>query len=204
MQQGFFSIQQTCPRCHGRGQVITESCEMCRGEGRVQEQKTLSVKIPAGVDIGDRIRLAGEGEAGDHGGPPGDLYLQINVRPHPIFTREGNDLFCEVPINVVTAALGGELQAPTLDGQVQLRIPAGTQTGRLFRLRGRGIKSVRSSAVGDLLCRVVVETPVNLTSRQKELLEEFANTLSGSESKHSPRTTSWLDGVKKFFEDMKF
>jgi molecular chaperone DnaJ len=204
MQQGFFSIQQTCPRCHGRGQVITESCEVCRGEGRVQEQKTLSVKIPAGVDIGDRIRLAGEGEAGDHGGPPGDLYVQINVRPHPIFTREGNDLFCEVPINVVTAALGGELQAPTLNGQVQLRIPAGTQTGKLFRLRGKGVKSVRSSAVGDLLCRVMVETPVNLTSRQKELLEEFAKTLSGSESKHSPRTTSWLDGVKKFFEDMKF
>jgi molecular chaperone DnaJ len=205
MQQGFFSIQQTCPRCHGRGQVILESCDVCRGEGRVQEHKTLSVKIPAGVDTGDRIRLAGEGEAGERGGPPGDLYVQVNVRPHPIFTREGNDLFCEVPISMVTAALGGELQVPALDGQVQIKIPAGTQTGKLFRLRGKGVRSVRtSSTVGDLVCRVVVETPVNLTSKQKELLQEFANTLSGAESHHSPRTTSWLDGVKKFFEDMKF
>jgi molecular chaperone DnaJ len=205
MQQGFFSIQQTCPRCHGRGQVILESCDVCRGEGRIQEHKTLSVKIPAGVDTGDRIRLAGEGEAGERGGPPGDLYVQVNVRPHPIFTREGNDLFCEVPISMVTAALGGELEVPALDGQVQLKIPAGTQTGKLFRLRGKGVRSVRtSSTVGDLVCRVVVETPVNLTSKQKELLQEFANTLSGAESHHSPRTTSWLDGVKKFFEDMKF
>jgi molecular chaperone DnaJ len=204
IQQGFFSIQQTCPRCHGRGQVITETCESCRGEGRVQEHKTLSVKIPAGVDTGDRIRLAGEGEAGEYGGPPGDLYVQINIRQHPIFAREGNDLFCEVPIDFVTAALGGELQAPTLDGQVQLKIPAGTQTGKLFRLRGRGVKSVRSGAAGDLLCRVMVETPINLSARQKELLQEFAKTFSGSEGKHNPRSSSWLDGVKKFFEDMKF
>lgn len=201
MQQGFFSLQQTCPRCHGSGKIITDPCGKCHGQGRVQEQKTLSVKVPAGVDDGDRIRLSGEGEAGLHGGPAGDLYVQIHVREHPIFTRDENNLACEVPISFVTAALGGELDVPTLGGRVKLKIPAETQSGKLFRLRGKGVKSVRGGDVGDLICRVVVETPVNLTARQKELLQEFEASLNGD--RHSPKASSWLDGVKKFFEDMK-
>ncbi|GAB4299035.1 MAG: molecular chaperone DnaJ [Thiohalomonadaceae bacterium] len=201
MQQGFFSLQQTCPRCHGSGKIITDPCGKCHGQGRVQEQKTLSVKVPAGVDNGDRIRLSGEGEAGLHGGPAGDLYVQIHVREHPIFTRDENNLACEVPISFVTAALGGELDVPTLGGRVKLKIPAETQSGKLFRLRGKGVKSVRGGDVGDLICRVVVETPVNLTSKQKELLQQFEASLNGD--KHSPKASSWLDGVKKFFEDMK-
>ena len=205
MQQGFFSLQQTCPRCHGQGTIITDPCTTCHGQGRVQEHKTLSVKIPPGVDYGDRIRLAGEGEAGEMGGTPGDLYVQVNVREHPIFQREGNSLYCEVPINITTAALGGELDVPTLDGRVKLKIPPETQTGKVFRMRGKGVKSVRGDTVGDLLCRVVIETPVNLTARQKEILNEFEQTMSESDvKKHSPKTHSWLDGVKKFFEDMKF
>lgn len=204
MQQGFFSIQQTCPRCQGRGTVIPEPCGTCQGSGRVEEQKTLSVKVPAGVDNGDRIRLAGEGEAGEHSGPPGDLYVQIRVKPHPIFTREDNDLYCEVPIGFTAAALGGDLEVPTLDGRLSLKIPAETQTGRVFRLRGKGVKPVRGGATGDLLCRVVVETPVNLTREQKELLQKLAETMEASGTSHTPQQGSWLDGVKKFFEDMKF
>jgi molecular chaperone DnaJ len=169
----------------------------------VQEHKTLSVKVPSGVDEGDRIRLVGEGEAGEKGGPPGDLYVQIRVREHPIFKREENDLFCEVPISFVTAALGGELEVPTLDGRVVLKIPPETQSGKLFRLRGKGVRSVRGGQTGDLLCRVAVETPVNLTKEQKELLRQFEATM-GSDDRHSPQATSWLDGVKKFFEGMKF
>ena len=203
MQQGFFSLQQTCPRCHGSGKVITDPCGTCHGQGRVQEQKTLSVKVPAGVDEGDRIRLGGEGEAGQFGGPAGDLYVQIHVREHPIFTRDDNNLACEVPISFVIAALGGELDVPTLGGRVKLKIPAETQSGKLFRLRGKGVKSVRGGDVGDLICRVVVETPVNLSSKQKELLQEFDASLNGTGTRHSPKATSWLDGVKKFFEDMK-
>ncbi len=202
MQQGFFSLQQTCPRCHGTGSMISDPCPGCRGEGRVQTHKNLSVRVPPGVDTGDRIRLAGEGEAGQNGGPPGDLYVQIAVRPHAIFTREGDDLYAEVPISIVTAALGGELEVPTLDGRVKLKVPAETQTGKLFRMRGKGVQSVRSSHVGDLLCRVVVETPVNLSRPQRELLEQLEQTMEGA--KHSPRHKSWLDGVKQFFEDMKF
>ena len=204
MQQGFFSVQQTCPRCHGTGKIISDPCNTCHGHGRVQEQKTLSVKVPAGVDEGDRIRLAGEGEAGENGGPPGDLYVQIHVRQHPIFSREESNLYCEVPISFVTASLGGELDVPTLGGRVKLKIPAETQSGKLFRLRGKGVKSVRGGDVGDLICRVVVETPVNLTGKQKELLREFESTMSDSGTKHSPKASSWLDGVKKFFEEMKF
>lgn len=202
MQQGFFSLQQTCPRCHGVGKIISDPCKACHGEGRVQKQKTLSVKVPAGVDTGDRIRLSGEGEAGEHGGPPGDLYVQIHVREHAIFKRDGNDLFCEVPIGFTTAALGGELDVPTLDGRVKLKVPAESQTGKLFRLRGKGVKSVRGAHVGDLLCKIMVETPVKLTTKQKELLREFEETMRGTD-KHSPRHSSWLDGVKKFFEDLK-
>ncbi len=205
MQQGFFSVQQTCPRCQGRGTVIEEPCPACRGQGRIEEQKTLSVKVPAGVDTGDRIRLAGEGEAGELGGPLGDLYVQIHVQPHAIFTREEANLFCEVPICFTSAALGGEMEVPTLNGKLILKIPPGSQTGKMFRMRGKGVKPVRGGPQGDLLCRVVVETPVNLTERQKELLAEFDETLQGhSAKKHSPNSTGWVDGVKKFFENMGF
>ncbi len=204
MQQGFFTVQQTCPRCRGTGSIISDPCRACGGKGRVQEQKTLSVKVPPGVDTGDRIRLAGEGEAGENGGPPGDLYVQIRVREHPIFQRQGNDLYSEVPVSFVTLALGGELEVPTLDGRVMLKIPAETQSGRLFRLRGKGVTPVRGGNPGDLICRVVAETPVNLSGRQKELLREFQATLDEGSSRHSPKAKSWLDGVKSFFENMKF
>ncbi|MGD2119785.1 MAG: molecular chaperone DnaJ [Chromatiales bacterium] len=204
MQQGFFSVQQTCPTCRGKGTVIKDPCNTCHGQGRVQEHKTLSVKVPPGVDTGDRIRLAGEGEAGENGGPAGDLYVQINVKQHDIFTREGEHLFCEVPIPFTAAALGGEMEVPTLDGKVKLKIPAGTQSGKMFRMRGKGVKPIRSSVPGDLLCRVVVETPINLTERQKELLQQFESELEGQGSRHSPNATSWMDGVKKFFEGMGF
>ncbi len=203
MQQGFFSLQQTCPTCHGTGKVISDPCDACHGEGRLQEYKTLSVKVPAGVDTGDRIRLSNEGEAGQNGGPAGDLYVHVHVKPHEIFTREGSDLFCEVPINITTAALGGTLEVPTLDNRVSLKIPAGTQTDKVFRIRGRGVKSVRGGSEGDLLCRVIVETPVKLSNRQKELLEELQETLEKGGKSHSPKTHGWLDGVKKFFDDMK-
>jgi molecular chaperone DnaJ len=202
MQQGFFSLQQTCPKCRGSGTIIADPCPSCHGQGRVQEQKTLSVKVPAGVDNGDRIRLSGEGEAGEHGAPAGDLYVQISVREHPIFVRDENDLYCEVPISFVTATLGGELDVPTLSGRVKLKIPSETQSGKTFRLRGKGVKSVRGSHVGDLMCRVMVETPVNLTSKQKGLLQEFEKTLTG-DGKHRPKEHTWLTGVKKFFEELK-
>lgn len=204
VQQGFFSLQQTCPQCQGRGTIITSPCSTCHGQGRVKEQKTLSVKIPAGVDTGDRIRLSGEGEAGEHGGPSGDLYVQIKVRPHPIFTREESNLFCEVPISFVAAVLGGDLEVPTLDGRVNLKIPPETQTGKMFRLRGKGVKSVHGGAIGDLMCKVEVETPVNLTRKQAELLEEFQRAMEEGDGKHSPRTSGWFDKVKSFFDDMKF
>ncbi len=203
MQQGFFSIQQACPRCKGAGKIITEPCTACKGHGQVQESKTLSVKIPAGVDSGDRIRLAGEGEGGANGGPAGDLYVQVQIKPHPIFRRESNDLNCEMPISFVTAALGGELDVPTLGGRVRLKVPPETQTGKIFRLRGKGVKSIQHRGVGDLLCKVVVETPVHLSQKQKELLQDFEDTLQERNEKHSPRALSWLDGVKKFFEDLK-
>ncbi|MCP8897848.1 molecular chaperone DnaJ [Gilvimarinus xylanilyticus] len=201
MQQGFFSVQQTCPSCHGRGTVISDPCGSCHGQGRVEETKTLSVKVPPGVDTGDRIRLSGEGEAGMEGGPAGDLYVQINVQEHEIFTRDGRDLYCEVPIDFVQATLGGEIEVPTLDGRVKLKVPAETQTGKLFRLRGKGVTPVRGGPAGDLMCRVVLETPVNLTSKQKELLQQFADTMK--EGKNSPRQKSWFDGMKNFFGDMK-
>ncbi len=198
MSQGFIAVQQTCPTCRGRGQVISDPCGTCHGQGRVHDTKTLSVKVPAGVDTGDRIRLSGEGEAGPEGGPPGDLYVQVRVREHALFRREGRDLYCEVPISIVDAALGGEIEVPTLDGRVKLKIPAETQTGRLFRLRGKGVTSVRGGGKGDLLCRVILETPVNLNAEQKELLGKLQESLEGG--KHSPRKTSWFEGVKKFFD----
>jgi molecular chaperone DnaJ len=202
MQQGMFSIQQTCPQCRGNGRIIKEPCYACHGQGRVRDTQTISVKIPPGVDVGDRIRLAGEGEAGENRGPPGDLYVHINVLDHPIFTRDGTNLHCDVPISFVTAVLGGELEVPTLDGRVKLKIPPETQSGKLFRLRGKGVRSVRTSSKGDLLCCVVVETPVNLTREQKDLLHEFDQALNAGGSKHNPQASSWLAGVRKFFEGM--
>lgn len=199
MQQGFFSIQQTCPKCHGSGKVVPTPCSTCQGAGRVKKHKTLAVKIPAGVDEGDRIRLSGEGEAGANGGPPGDLYVVIHIRQHAVFTRDHNDLHCEMPISITTAALGGEIEIPTLDGSAKIKIPAETQTGKIFRLRGKGIKGVRSAQFGDLLCHVMVETPVNLTARQKELLEELEAISASHEGHHNPRAKSWMDKVKEFF-----
>ena len=202
MQQGFFSIQQTCPRCRGAGTIISNPCRVCHGEGRVREMKTLSVKIPPGVDSGDRIRLAGEGEVGRNGGPPGDLYVEINVRPHPIFERQGADLACEIPVSFSTLVLGGSVDVPTLDGEVSLKIPEESQTGRVFRLRGKGVKPVRGGMTGDLMVRVTAETPVKLNKQQRELLRKFEDSLQSSSVSHSPREHSWLDGVKAFFEKL--
>ena len=201
LQQGFFTVQQACPRCHGKGTIISDPCTNCHGQGRVEREKTLSVKIPPGVDSGDRIRLAGEGEAGPNGGPTGDLYVEITVRPHALFTRDGADLACEVPVSFATAALGGELEVPTLDGSVSLKIPAETQTGKVFRLRGKGVKPVRGGSVGDLLCRVEVETPVSLNREQKDMLKKFESALKADGGNHSPREHSWLEGVKRFFRE---
>jgi molecular chaperone DnaJ len=202
MQQGFFSVQQTCPHCQGKGSIISDPCPTCRGKGRIQEHKTLSVKVPAGVDTGDRIRLAGEGEVGENGGPPGDLYVQVSVKEHPIFQRQENNLYCDVPISFVTAALGGELEVPTLGGRVNLKIPPETQTGKMFRMRGKGVKPVRGGPVGDLLCKVTVETPVKLTRKQKDLLKEFYGHVEEGGERHSPQASSWMDGVKKFFDGL--
>ncbi len=203
MQRGIFAMQQACPHCGGRGQVIRNPCETCQGAGRIEEEKVLSVKIPAGVDNGDRIRLSGEGEAGPTGTPPGDLYVEVRVREHPIFQRDGDDLHCDVPIRISQAALGDVARVPTLDGDAEIRIPAETQTGKVFRLRGKGVKSVRSRSHGDLFCRVAVETPVNLTARQRELLEQFETTFVGEEArKHSPKSATFLDGVKSFWDRM--
>ena len=202
MQQGFFSIQQTCPNCRGTGKVIKNPCTACQGRGRVRRNKTLAVKVPAGVDNGDRIRLSGEGEAGQNGGPPGDLYVDIRVKPHPIFERDGADLSCTVPISFSTAVLGGTVQVPTLDAEVNLKIPSETQSSKVFRLRGKGVKPVRSSGTGDLFCRVEVETPVNLTTAQKDLLQQFEDALGASGDRHRPRAKSWKDGVRRFFENI--
>jgi molecular chaperone DnaJ len=199
MQQGFFSIQQTCPRCHGTGKIVASPCPACTGAGRVKQHKTLAVKIPAGVDEGDRIRLSGEGEAGMNGGPSGDLYVVIHLRPHSVFTRDHGDLHCEMPISITTAGLGGDIEIPTLDGYAKIKVPTGTQTGQMFRLRGKGIKGVRSSSHGDLICHVSVETPVNLTSRQKELLLELEAINQKDNGRHNPRAKSWMEKVKEFF-----
>jgi molecular chaperone DnaJ len=205
MQQGFFSVQQTCPQCRGTGKTVKDPCLRCGGTGKERGHKTIAVEVPAGVDNGDRIRLSGEGEPGHNGGPPGDLYVNVFVKEHAIFSRDRNDLFCEVPIDFVTAALGGELEVPTLSGRVLLKIPPETQTGALFRLRGKGVRAVRGASLGDLICRVAVETPVKLSKEQKDLLRAFGDSLAEDPgARHSPRASSWLDGVKKFFEDMKF
>jgi molecular chaperone DnaJ len=202
MQQGFFTVQQTCPRCNGRGQVITDPCGSCRGQGRVRKQKTLAVKVPAGVDTGDRIRLSAEGEAGRNGGPPGDLYVEIRVADHPIFERDGSHLSCEVPVSFATATLGGSVEVPTLGGNATIKVPPETQSGRVFRLREKGIRPVRGGSTGDLFCRVVVETPVSLNREQKDLLRKFEESLQKDSRKHHPREESWLDGVKRFFSSL--
>jgi molecular chaperone DnaJ len=199
MQQGFFSIQQTCPKCHGTGRYIADPCNSCHGAGRVKQHKTLSVKIPSGIDEGDRIRLSGEGEPGVNGGPPGDLYVQVHLKEHGVFQRDHDDLHCEMPISFTVAALGGEIEIPTLEGVARIKIPAETQSGKVFRLRGKGIKGVRSIAHGDLLCHVVLETPVSLTDRQKELLHEFETISQTNAGRHNPRAKSWMDRVKEFF-----
>ena len=200
VSQGPFSIAQTCPRCHGSGSIIPNPCGPCSGTGRVKLQKTLAVKIPAGVDEGDRVRLSGEGEPGVNGGPPGDLYVQVHIKPHPVFQRDHDDLHCEMPVSITTAALGGEISIPTLDGSAKIRIPAETQSGKTFRLKAKGIKGVRSQAAGDLFCHVVVETPVNLTERQRQLLREFESISAEDSARHNPRAKGWFDKVKEFFE----
>lgn len=200
MQNGIFSIQQACPHCGGSGRTIANPCKTCRGEGRVRHEKHLEVKVPAGVDTGDRIRLSGEGEAGPAGAPPGDLYVEVQVREHAIFQRQQDDLFCEVPIRFSQAALGAELEVPTLGGEATIKIPAETQTGKLFKLRGKGVKNVRTGHVGDLLCRVVVETPVKLNKQQRELLRQFEESFGEDYAAHTPRASSWLDSVKQFWD----
>jgi len=200
MQQGFFSIQQTCPKCHGSGKIIPEPCAACGGAGRIKRNKTLEVKIPAGIDNGMRIRSSGNGEPGTNGGPPGDLYVEIHIKQHAVFQREGDDLHCEMPISFSKAALGGEIEVPTLTGKVSFTVPEGTQTGKTFRLKGKGIKNVRSGYTGDLFCHVAVETPVKLTDKQKDLLREFDRLTSEGGSKHSPQSKGWMDKVKDFFE----
>jgi molecular chaperone DnaJ len=200
VSQGPFSIAQTCPRCHGSGSVIPNPCNACSGSGRVKLQKTLSVKIPAGVDEGDRVRLSSEGEPGVNGGPPGDLYVQVHIKQHPVFQRDHDDLHCEMPISITTAALGGEIEIPTLDGSARIRVPAETQSGKTFRLKNKGIKGVRSQLPGDLFCHVVVETPVSLTERQRQLLREFDAITQQDNGLHNPRAKGWLDKVKEFFD----
>jgi molecular chaperone DnaJ len=199
LSQGFFSIQQTCPTCHGSGKVIADPCATCRGAGRLKKHKTLEVKIPAGVDEGDRIRLSGEGESGVNGGPAGDLYVVIHLKDHGVFQRDGDDLHCEMPISFTQSALGGEIEIPTLEGSAKVKVPPETQTGQVFRLRGKGIKGVRSSYPGDLLCAVVVETPVRLTDRQKEILRELEEINKRDGSRHNPRAKSFMDKVREFF-----
>lgn len=202
MRQGFFSVQQSCPACRGHGKIIKEICNRCRGNGRIESTKTLSVKIPAGISSGDRIRLSGEGESGKNGAASGDLYVQVKIKKHPIFEREEKNLYCEVPISFTMAALGGEIEVPTLDGRVKLRIPPETQTGKLFRMRGKGVKSVRGVGHGDLLCKVVVETPVKLNDKQKQLLQDLSDSCKGPYGhRNSPKSKTFFDGVKRFFDD---
>jgi len=199
MRQGFFSVQQTCPTCHGSGKIIPEPCATCHGQGKIKNNKTLEVKIPAGIDDGMRIRSTGNGEPGTNGGPPGDLYIEIRLKKHDLFERDGDDLHCVVPVSVTTAALGGEINVPTLKGNAAIDIPDGTQSGKQFRLRGKGIKGVRSSYPGDLYCHVRVETPVKLTEHQRKLLKELDESLKKGGEKHSPTDKGWFDKAKEFF-----
>ena len=199
MQQGFFSVQQTCPTCHGSGKEITDPCVSCDGVGRTRRNKTLQVKIPAGIDDGMRIRSSGNGEPGINGGPSGDLFVEIHIKQHKIFQRDNDDLHCELTIPFTTAALGGEIQVPTLSGKAEISIPEGTQSGKTFRLRGKGVKGVRGAYPGDLYCHVVVETPVKLNDTQKTILRQFEASLGEGGERHSPQSKSWTDRVKEFF-----
>ncbi len=199
MRQGFFSIQQTCPHCHGTGKIIPEPCTACSGQGKIKKQKTLEIKIPAGIDDGQRIRSSGNGEPGQNGGPAGDLYIEIRLRKHDIFEREGDDLHCQVPVSMTTAALGGEIDVPTLQGKATIDLPEGTQSGKTFRLRGKGVKGVRSSYPGDLYCHVAVETPVKLTEHQRKLLKELDESFKKGGHKHSPNDKGWFEKAKDFF-----
>ena len=199
MRQGFFSVQQSCPHCRGTGKIIPDPCTTCHGQGKVKKQKTLEVKIPAGIDDGMRIRSTGNGEPGTNGGPPGDLYIEIRLKKHDIFERDGDDLHCAVPISFTRAALGGEIEVPTLAGKAAIDIPEGTQHGKQFRLRGKGIKGVRSSYPGDLYCHVSVETPIKLSEHQRKLLKELDESLKKGGSRHSPGEESWSDKLKSFF-----
>lgn len=199
VRQGFFVMQQTCPTCHGRGKIIPSPCTVCRGNGHVEKQKTLSFKIPAGVDEGNRIRLTGEGQIGEHHGPRGDLYVYINVQQHSTFQRAGSDLHCEIPVKFTTTALGGEIEVMTLEGSISLKIPAETQSGKQFRLRGKGIKNLHGGGYGDLICRIAIETPVNLTDRQKELLREFDEISQANSKHHNPQTDSWTTKIRNLF-----
>jgi molecular chaperone DnaJ len=200
MRQGFFSIQQTCPHCRGSGKIIPEPCPTCSGAGKIKKQKTLEVKIPAGINEGMRIRSAGNGEPGTNGGPSGDLYIEIRVKPHDIFERDGDDLHCTVPVGLTTAALGGTIEVPTLGGNAEIELPEGTQHGKTFRLRGKGIKGIRSSYPGDLYCHVAVETPVKITEHQRKLLRELDESLRKGGDRHSPSERSWADRVKDLFK----
>ena len=199
MRQGFFSVQQTCPHCRGAGKIISDPCTPCHGQGKVKQQKTLEVKIPAGIDSGMRIRSTGNGEPGTNGGPAGDLYIEIRIKKHDIFERDGDDLHCAVPISFTTAALGGEIHVPTLQGEAAIDLPEGTQTGKQFRLRGKGIKGVRSSFPGDLYCHITVETPVKLTEHQRKLLKELDESLKKGGNKHSPNEDGWAEKLRSFF-----
>jgi molecular chaperone DnaJ len=200
MRQGFFSIQQTCPHCHGSGKIIPDPCMTCNGQGKVKKQKTLEVKIPAGINEGMRIRSAGNGEPGVNGGPSGDLYIEIRIKQHDLFERDGDDLHCTMPVSMVTATLGGTIEVPTLGGKAEIELPEGTQHGKTFRLRGKGIKGVRSSYPGDLYCHIAVETPVKLTEHQKKLLKELDESLKKGGERHSPNAKSWTDRVKDLFK----
>ncbi|MBH44285.1 MAG: molecular chaperone DnaJ [Gammaproteobacteria bacterium] len=200
VSQGFFSMQQTCPACRGRGKSISKPCNTCSGNGRIKKTKNLSVNIPKGVDTGDQIRLSGEGEGGPNNGVSGDLYVSIKITPHKFFQRDGDDLLCEIPINFTSAALGDKIIVPTLNGKVELKIPSGTQTGRAFRVRNKGVQSIRSSSTGDLYCRVIVETPINLTNNQKEILKKLDESFGKNKSTHKPKEKSWVDNIKEFFE----
>jgi molecular chaperone DnaJ len=199
MSQGFFQLQQTCPRCRGSGTIVRNPCDTCLGQGRVRRPRKLSVKVPAGVDTGDRIRLAGEGEVGKNGGPAGDLYVEVQVREHAIFERDGEHLSCEVPVSFATAALGGAIVVPTLEGEVTIKVPAETQSGRVFRLKDKGVKPVRGGARGDLFCRVVIETPVKLGPEQRELIRQLEDSMRGDSHRHAPRAHGFFEGVKRFF-----
>ena len=203
MSQGFFSVQQTCPQCHGNGKIVSDPCPDCHGKGRNKTTKTLEIKIPAGIDDNMRIRSTGNGEPGINGGPAGDLYIEVRVKPHPIFERDADDLHCKIPVSITTATLGGEIEVPTLGGSARIDIPEGTQSGKVFRLKGKGIKGINNSYPGDLYCHIEIEVPVRLNETQRDLLRQFEESIKAGGDKHSPQNKSWKDKVKDFFQKLK-